>query len=369
MTRADLSERAPYAHPIDVASTRDHNEQPDALRTPFPLDRHRIIGCTAFRRLEGKTQVFAPSHHDHFRTRLTHTLEASHLARTLAKALRANEDLAEAITLAHDLGHPPFGHAGEKALTEVMAEAGEFNHNLHALRVVEYLEHPFPAFRGLNLTAATRAGLSSHTTSYDTPEEKNASRAPSVEAQISSLADRIAYNSHDLEDAIGAKFVSPHELSTLSLWKNACDQTGMSANTDQIHAIRRPVLDAMLSAILSNAVDTSSPKLAELESFEDVETATTPLVTISETMNSSLEEIEQFLADRVYRHADVASGDAEGKAKILALFNEFRRDPGKLPKRFATRIADQGQDRVIGDYIAGMTDRYCEIEFKKHAKA
>lgn len=365
MTHVDSCNLAPYACTGDDA--REHDELPNALRTPFALDRHRIIECTAFRRLEGKTQVFSPSHHDHFRTRLTHTLEASQVARTLARALRANEDLAEAITLAHDLGHPPFGHAGEKALTEAMADAGGFNHNLHALRVTEYLEHPFPAFRGLNLTVGTRDGLASHATAYDVPEKVGASRAPSVEAQVSSLADRIAYNCHDLEDAIGAELVGSDELGELPLWCYACDEAAVTA--DRIHAIRRPVLDAMLNAIICDAVETSTPRLAKINSFQDVARASAPLVALSKGMDRSLGEIERFLVDRVYRHTHVAIGDAEGREKILTLFNTFQHHPSKLPQRFAARIAAQGVDRVVCDYIAGMTDRYCEAEFEKHLQS
>ncbi len=359
MTHVDFCEPAPYAYSGEDTCSREHREQSDARRAPFALDRHRIIGCTAFRRLEGKTQVFAPSHHDHFRTRLTHTLEASHIARTLAKALRANEDLAEAITLAHDLGHPPFGHAGEKALTGAMANAGGFNHNLHTLRVVEYLEHPFPAFRGLNLTVATRAGLALHATSYDVPETSGANRSPSVEAQVSSLADRIAYNCHDLEDAIGAGFVGSDDLCVLPLWCESREVAEVKEGADRLHAIRRPVLDAMLNAILSDAVENSMPLLSEVESFEQVASANGPLVTLSEKMDVCVGEVERFLAARVYRHPDVATGDADGQGKILALFDAFRSDPSKLPSRFATRIDEQGIDRVVCDYMAGMTDRFC----------
>ncbi|MCH7885803.1 MAG: dNTP triphosphohydrolase, partial [Planctomycetes bacterium] len=219
---------------------RVHPEPDDPLRGAFELDRHRIVESTAFRRLENKTQVFAPAEHDHFRTRLTHSLEVAQIARCLAGALQASEALAEAIALAHDLGHAPFGHAGEAALDEVMADHGGFNHNAHALRVVGYLEHPFPDFRGLNLTGETRAGLATHATRYDTPvqtrdatvsdapraagfsprepaNEANPARpgaagsaaptGPSIEAQITSIADRIAYIGHDLEDAIGAEFI------------------------------------------------------------------------------------------------------------------------------------------------------------------
>ena len=194
---------APYAARPETGGDRVHREDAEPLRDPFAVDRRRIINCVAFRRLQHKTQVFGPAEHDHFRTRLTHTLEVAETARCLAKGLRANETLAEPIALAHDLGHPPFGHAGEAALDDAMKEYGGFNHNTHALRVVAYLEHPYPDFRGLNLTAETLAGLRTHATGFDAPDASVS--GSSVEAQIASLADRIAYNCHDLEDAIGGR--------------------------------------------------------------------------------------------------------------------------------------------------------------------
>ncbi|MGE0706156.1 MAG: dGTP triphosphohydrolase, partial [Vicinamibacterales bacterium] len=276
-----LENLAPFAITPAGCGGRAHPEPPDPLRDPFVLDCHRIIESTAFRRLEGKTQVFAPDYHDHFRTRLTHTLEVAEIAATLARLIGANEMLARAITLAHDLGHPPFGHAGEVALAKAMEGHGGFNHNLHSLRVVEYLEHPFPRFRGLNLTAATRAGLADHETRYDQPDAQakqapgrapaadvhaaacgtestgTGGGAPSVEAQVASWADRIAYALHDLEDAIGAGFLNLHELNALPLWHQAQQHAAATygrqdaATADSaIHAIRRPTLDAMLAGLL-----------------------------------------------------------------------------------------------------------------------
>lgn len=363
MVNFKTDDLAPYACHDAASIEREHREPLDPLRSPFAFDRHRIIGCTAFRRLEGKTQVFAPSAHDHFRTRLTHTIEGSHIARTLARTLRVDEDLSEAITLAHDLGHPPFGHAGESALADAMKHVGGFNHNLHALRVVEFLEHPFPAFRGLNLTAATRDGLASHVTGYDVAEDATLKRTPSVEGQISSLADRVAYNCHDLEDAIGAGFVGAKELASLDLWQQACSTAKVDAKTDSIHAIRRPVLDALLAAILTDAVKASMSKLQQLSSLADVARTIDTVVVLSKGMEKSLGEVERFLLRRVYRRAEVARSDAEGRKKIGTVFEAFRKNPNRLPRRFAARIDAQGLDRVVCDYIAGMTDRFCEAVF------
>jgi dGTPase len=367
---------APYAVRSAGSRGREHPEPDDPLRGPFELDRHRIIESMAFRRLEHKTQVFAPSHHDHFRTRLTHTLEAAQIARCLAVALRANEALAEAITLAHDLGHPPFGHAGETALNEAMAHHGGFNHNAHSLRVVEYLEHPFPAFRGLNISIETLAGLRTHATRYDVPETANVGAyveaeedvpethnyCASVEAQIASVADRIAYNCHDLEDAIGAGFVGLADLAGIPLWRRASDRALGDEVVKNIHAVRRLVIDALLNGLLADIVAASRPPLATISSPGQARTVPISLVVLSTTVDQKLQEVERLLSDRVYHHPEVVRMDAEGQAMIHGLFSACRREPARLPARFSARIDDQGPERVICDYIAGMTDRFCASE-------
>jgi len=339
------SEKHPGRYAIQSADTveRDHAEPPDSLRGPFEVDRRRIIESTAFRRLEYKTQVFAPSLHDHFRTRLTHTLEVAQIARCLAVNLRANEALCEAITLAHDLGHPPFGHAGEAALNEATADHGGFNHNAHSLRVVEYLEHPFPSFRGLNLTIETLTGLRTHATRYDQPATDTAGSADrpstidhrrfstdhhrndqvfgsSVEARIASLADRIAYNIHDLEDAIGAGLIQLEDLESLTIWREAFVASTRGLAFKHIHAVRRLVLDAMLDRILSDAVAGSQMALSSIDSPIAARTARQPLVFLSGPCDVQLFELEQFLFERVYRHPDVVRTDADARRTIRASF-------------------------------------------------
>jgi dGTPase len=361
---------APYAMRSSDAGGRAHAEPEHAFRDPFELDRHRIIESTAFRRLEGKTQVFAPAHHDHFRTRLTHTLEAAQIARCLAKALKVNEDLAEAITLAHDLGHPPFGHVGETALNEAMTSLGGFNHNTHSLRVVEYIEHPFPAFRGLNLTPETRAGLATHETRYDKPagggdNDDSPHGGPSVEAQIASIADRIAYNCHDLEDAIGAGFCTLKDLAEVELWREAYALTVEPCMDRTIHAVRRGVLDAMLDGLLADVIATSQPLLASIGSPEEARTAEEPLVTPSADAERRLDHLEAFLMTRVYQHPLIIEADVQSRWKVLALVIAYRKYPYDMPVRYAARIEEQGLDRVICDYIAGMTDRFCTAEYER----
>jgi len=329
---------------------RLHAEPVDPLRGPFGVDRQRIISCTAFRRLQHKTQVFAPALHDHFRTRMTHTIEVAQIARTLGAALKVNEALAEAIALAHDLGHPPFGHAGETALAELMADHGGFNHNAHTLRVVEYLEHPFPAFRGLNLTRATLAGLRVHATRYDRPGN-GPTDAPSVEAQVASLADRIAYDTHDLEDAIGAELVDHTALGSLDLWRVAEELVTATSGRLPIHALRRPVLDAVVNRLITDAVAASTGNS----------------LSFSAVVEEHLAAVERFLLDRVYRRPEVARGDEEGRRLIHRLFNALRSDPKLLPGRFLARVEEQGTERVVCDYVAGMTDGFCRREAEKIA--
>ena len=351
---------AAYATCERKAGARTHQEPPDPLRPPFELDCHRIVGSAAFRRLQRKTQVFVSLQDDHARTRLTHTLEAAWLGRLLALQLSANAALAEAIVLAHDLGHPPFGHAGEKALDHAMEAHGGFNHNEHSLRIVTFLEHPFPPFRGLNLTRATCAGLATHETRFDAPADSGQQVGPGVEAQIASLADRVAYNSHDLEDAIGAKIVTPPMLADLSLWRQAYDDVSdMVAGASSIHAIRRVVLDRLINLVLADVVDTSRRRLADMTSPQQVCSASAAVVGPSPVMEGHLAQLEAFLDGHVYRHPAVSTTDAQGRALVMTLFRLMVDDPTLMPERFASRVDTQGCQRVVCDYIAGMTDRYC----------
>ncbi|MFQ5414583.1 MAG: dGTP triphosphohydrolase [Phycisphaerae bacterium] len=370
MIDATQGHLAPYATRARDGGERVHPEPAPPVMTPFELDRHRIISATAFRRLQGKTQVFAPGYGDHFRTRLTHTLEAAHIARCVAVRLRASATLADAITLAHDLGHAPFGHAGEAALDELTAAIGGFNHNAHTLRVATYLEHPFPPFRGLNLTDATRAGLAAHETRYDVPsgtagsrsDVDAAARAPSVEAQIASLADRVAYNLHDLEDAIGAGILGFEALEHVALWRTACRRVRVAFSADTIHAVRRPVLDMMLNTVLAETVEHALELLGQCRTPEDVRRCGRPIVVPPKNTEQELVALEGFLAQHVYRCPPIARADADARRMIQELFEHYQRTPSALPARFIARQARDGADRAICDYIAGMTDRFCAAE-------
>lgn len=364
-------ELAPYAVDASRSRGRIHHEPTVAFRSGFELDRHRIIHCTAFRRLEYKTQVFVTHEGDHFRTRLTHSLEVAHWAAALARALRVNACLAEVVALAHDLGHTPFGHAGEALLAERMRGHGGFEHNRQSLRIVEYLEHPFPGFRGLNLLAETRECLAGHATVYDQPEiAQEGGTAPlltPVEGQINDVADRLAYDSHDIEDALGAELIRETDLRDLHLWAEAAGPIRREYPDVTIHAVRRPILDALTRRIVIDVVDESQRRLRETEPRDpdDVRAAGARMVAPSSAMDCELKELESFLLQRVYRHPRVAERDARAKRIIGEVFDALATRPDRMPTRFAQRIEHQGTHRVVCDYVAGMTDRFLEAEHKR----
>jgi dGTPase len=346
---------------------------PAALRG-FELDRHRIVHCTAFRRLEYKTQVYVIHEGDHYRTRLTHTLEVASQARRLAAGLSLDSVLAECIALAHDLGHPPFGHAGEAALAERMAGRGGFEHNLQSLRVVDYLEHPYPDVRGLNLTYEVREGLAKHRTRYDHPDaaaDDPAAREllesgpmPTLEAQVANLADEIAYTLHDVEDGLLHEFIDEPTLGESRLWSEAA--AGWRARHPALPtaALRRAVLDTMLDALIADAVRTTQARIADARPScpDDVRRGPAPLVGFSEPLGRAVDELQRLLRRTVYTNERVQRMDREAAGLIRDLYDAYAADPSRLPERFAARIAQQGPHRVICDYVAGMTDRFCRAE-------
>jgi dGTPase len=370
---------APFSMRADESRGRVHDEPPDPVRDAYGLDRHRVLSSPAFRRLEYKTQVFVTFEDDHFRTRLTHTLEVAEIARRLAIALRVNPTLAEVIALAHDLGHPPFGHAGEVALHHLMREHGGFDHNRQSLRIVDYLEHPYPPFRGLNLTFEVREGLAKHETVYDKPlaaapsptgapaESLSTGRWPTVEGQIASIADRLAYDSHDLEDAIAAGLVQESDLLAVDLWAEAAGPVRGAFPDATLPAVRRPILDAMLNLLLRDVIEESQRRIADCNpsTVDDVRQGPKPLVAISGAFRSRLEPLESFLFERVYRHPRLVRMDVKARRFIGRLFQAYVDDPQMLPPRFARRLDEQGPHRVVCDYVAGMTDRFCQDDYKR----
>jgi len=354
---------SPWAVAESDAGPRSLPEQPHPYRTCFQRDRDRIVHCSAFRRLDFKTQVFVPHECDHFRTRLTHTLEVSQIGRAIGRALRLNEDLIEAVALAHDLGHPPFGHCGEDVLDELMADADGFEHNRQSLRVVDYLEHPYPSFRGLNLTRTVRECLAKHQTRYDTPvcDEFDTFFNGPLEGQVVDLADEIAYTSADLEDALAAKWITVDDLAPLAIWRRAWATA--EADAPQARAIHKRIraCKAVLAIMADDVVERTPARLADVNvaSSDDVRNAAEKLLVFSPEIAQSVRELQEFLVKQVYLHPRSLTRRHETQAVLTDLFGHYLTHPDALPQRYRMRIDSDGAKRVICDYISGMTDRFC----------
>ena len=376
----------PYAVSAANSRGRVYPESFPRNADPFAVDRQRVLHSAAFRRLEFKTQVFVVGEHDHFRTRLTHTLEVASIARRLCTGLQVNVPVGELIALTHDLGHPPFGHAGEMALRELMKDHGSFEHNAQSLRVIEYLEHPYPPYRGLNMTYEVRESLAKHCTIFDTPgchPLADGTHAP-IEGQIANLADRLAYDCHDLEDAIGAGLIGESDLASVNLWASAIAGPRRQYPDLPLAAIRRPVLDALEAAMLADVAKTSRRRIAaaKVKTLDDVRqygqarpadriseprapASGQDLVGFSERMASRVAELEAFLLEKVYHHPHLIRMDNKAGRFVTRLFEAYLAEPKLLPPRFADRIAEQGAHRVICDYIAGMTDSFAQAEYRR----
>ncbi len=329
-------------------------------RSDFDRDRDRIIHSEAFRRLEGKTQVFTPGVNDNFRNRLTHSIEVAQIGRTIARNLNLNETLTEAICLAHDLGHPPFGHAGEKILNEIMAEHGGFEHNKQTLHIVEFLEHPYPDFMGLNLLYETRLGLAKHRSTYDEPtdttfKEKNCS----LEGQVADIADRIAYNCHDLEDGLRARVIESKQLMEIEIFVKARQEINAENISD--HTIRRArTAKAIINKLVCDCIEVSKQNIAErnIISPEDIYNTSENLIIISKDNDKQLGQLEKFLLKNFYLHDSVVA-DEKIRGWLGVLFEKLCEKPELMPSYFRNLSEHQSMARCVCDYIAGMTDRYC----------
>ncbi len=340
---------------------RRHSEPPHPYRSAFERDRDRIIHCGAFRRLEGKTQVFTTGLNDHYRTRLTHSIEVAQIGRTLAKNLGVNESLTEAICLAHDLGHAPFGHNGEAILNTLMADYGGFEHNRQALRIVDFIEHPYPAFAGLNLMYETRLGLRKHSSPYDHPtDEGDWPLHATVEGQIADLADRIAYNCHDLEDGLRARLLEMPQLAGLELFAQVAERERLDRIDDPV--IRRTRLaKGMLDVLAIDAIETSRTALAaaRLCGWLDVTAYPAPLVRLSDAADAALRRLEAFLLEAMYLHPQMRPSAQKAKQWLQTLFEAMLKAPQRMPTYYQQMTAAEGLHRTVCDYIAGMTDRFC----------
>ncbi|MHC4925810.1 MAG: deoxyguanosinetriphosphate triphosphohydrolase [Planctomycetota bacterium] len=352
---------AQYAVTEAVSRGRRYDEPAHRYRSAFERDRDRVIHCAAFRRLEGKTQVFTTGLNDHYRTRLTHSIEVSQIGRTLAKALNVNESLTEAICLAHDLGHAPFGHNGEAVLNGLMKDFGGFEHNRQSLRIVDFLEHPYPDFQGLNLMFETRLGLMKHSSPYDQPEsDADWPKRPTLEGQIADVADRIAYNCHDLEDGLRSRLIDEEQLCDLPLYSQACEAINLDAISDYV--IRRTRLaKTMMDILVSDVIETSRKNLADagVENVCQVMNHPAALVDHSAAADKDLRQIEAFLMQNMYLHRDLKDTADKVTDWLTTLFDDLRNHPEKMPRYYQQLCETEGRERTVCDYIAGTTDRYC----------
>lgn len=363
---------APYAVSDAVSRGRAVEEPRPKARSEFQRDRDRIVHSTAFRRLEYKTQVFVNHEGDLFRTRLTHSIEVAQIARTIARALHVNDDLAEAVSLAHDLGHTPFGHAGQDALNECMQPYGGFEHNLQSLRIVDRLEERYATFDGLNLMFETREGILKHCSPARARELGELGRRflddrrPSLEAQICNLADEIAYNNHDVDDGLRSGLITLEQLEAVSLFARHATEVDRAfprlPGRRRVHETIRRMIDAQVTDLLTE----SMRRIAEqgLKTLADVQHAP-PLIAFSPEMHAENREMKAFLRDNLYRHYQVLRMTNKARRIIGDLFATFMENARLLPPQYQEMAAAESLSRAVADYVAGMTDRYAMKEHRR----
>lgn len=368
MERDERKFLAPFAQKSGDSRGRKYRETQHVYRMEFQRDRARIIHSRAFRRLEYKTQVFLNGTGDHLRTRLTHSIEVASISRTIARALALNEDLAEAIALAHDLGHSPFGHSGEEMLAECMRGHGGFDHNKQSQRVVELLETAYPAFPGLNLTFEVREGLRKHDEFHE-PVEPGGERyrCPSLEAQVADLADEITYYSHDLDDAVDFEILESAQLEEVTIWRQSHES--IAARYPDVHEpeLHKLIIGAMIDAQVRDVVMTSAAAIASsgVKSADEVRQQAAPLISYSDARHQANQELRRFLYKNVYYHPRVAEVNQRACEMLRTVFEAYILAPDLLGEGATRRIESEGLHRTVCDYIAGMTDRYL---LEEHAR-
>ncbi len=374
-TRVELEELeryslAPYAQFSDETRGRKHQETPPEWRTHYQRDRDRVIHSRAFRRLEYKTQVFLNGTGDHFRTRLTHTMEVAGITRNIARALRLNEDLAETIALAHDLGHSPFGHKGEAVLDALMKRHGGFEHNQHSLRIVEELEQKYPTFPGLNLTWEVREGLVKHYTAFDHPSKRRGfdARHSSLEAQVANLADEVTYYSHDLDDGLDSGLLSEAALAReVRLWADAANlvrrEHGRLADECRRYFTIRTIIDMQVKDV----VETSEALIekAGVQSADEVRLHSKSLIQYSPARRKLNQELRRYLYKNLYYNSVVNEPHLRAKQLLKDLFAFFLKHPEQIGEQSRKRVRKLGLHRTVCDYLAGMTDRYAMQEHQR----
>ena len=378
LTRKEIEEReykflASYAMKSRLSKGRTYKEKEHNYRSIYQRDKARVIYSTAFRRLEYKTQVFVNHEGDYYRTRLTHTLEVAQIAKSIARALKLNEDLAETIALAHDLGHTPFGHAGEDALRELMSEHGGFEHNAQGLRVVDCLEEKYPNFSGLNLTYEVREGIVKHSTLFDHPTIAadvigfDPQSLPLLETQVVDIADEIAYDNHDLDDGITSGILKQQLLKKVGLWKDASafvkkKYPALSPEKEKYQIVRMLINSQVTDLILRSE---ENIKKFKIKSAGDAKKLPTKLVAFSNNMRVRRKPLRQFLMKNLYQHYRVVRMSDKAMRFIKKLFEAYLASPQQLPPTSQKRLKKEVPQRVICDYIAGMTDRYALDEYRR----
>lgn len=374
LTRKEIEKRekewlAPYAMKSALTGGREYREKEHPYRTVYQRDKDRIIYSTAFRRLEYKTQVFVNHEGDYYRTRLTHTIEVAQIARTIARVLRLNEELVEAIALAHDLGHTPFGHAGEDTLNELMKENGGFDHNTHGLRVVDILEKRHPDYNGLNLTNEVRRGIIRHFSTYDREREGHV-KVPGpwlLEIQVVDSADEIAYDNHDLDDGLKSELLNETDLNGLVLWDEASFMITKQFQGIEGDIKRSQIIRYLINQQVSDVIKTTLKKIKDrkMKDFADVEERKEKTVSFSKKMDIKRVETKEVLMKKLYGHYRVRRMTNKAGRFLKSLFQIYCDNPELMLPGVSRRIDERGKFRVICDYIAGMTDRYALDQYKK----
>lgn len=375
LTRKELESQeekllAPYAMKSKYSKGRVHKEQEHPYRSRYQRDKDRIIYSRAFRRLEYKTQVFVNHEGDHYRTRLTHTLEVAQIARTIARSLRLNEDLVEAVALAHDLGHTPFGHSGEDVLHDIMKDRGGFDHNVQGLRVVDLLEKRYPDFAGLNLTQEVREGIVRHSSSFDRvrlplPIESKGSSL--LEVQVVDISDEIAYDNHDLEDGIINGLIEISTLKSVGLWKDPYEYVKNRYHKADEEIIIFQTIKRLINIEVLDLIEETEKKINKfkIKDFSQVRKIPERVIAFSKLLDQKRKPMKDFLMKNLYNNYRVIRMHDKARRFIRDLFNIYLDCPEQLPPSAKSRIKKEGKYRVICDYIAGMTDRYALDEYKK----
>ena len=367
----ERSDLAGYACTSAASLGRKHIEEFRDNRPAFERDRDRIIHCAAFRRLEYKTQVFVNHEGDYYRTRLTHSLEVAQIGRAIARRLRLNEELTEALALSHDLGHTPFGHTGEEVLNRLMQGSGGFEHNLQSFRVVDELEERYPGFNGLNLTWEVREGIIKHSSPYDAPVETMAEFMPGVvstiEGQIINYADEIAYNNHDIDDGLKSGHIAIAMLEKVDLWREVSASVRQKYPAIDDKRLVYQTISALIGMLISDLCETVCNNLTQydINSISDLRRVNRPVVHFSDPVTARNLELKRFLFQNLYRHHKVDKMRVKAEIFITRLFETYLRYPNLLTPKYQSRIERFGLQRVVCDYIAGMTDRFALDEYKR----